>query len=61
MTKEKKPLHPGHSLAIGMAIGLFFVVAMDTIPIGICIGVALGAAYSANTKKEDNKKDKEDK
>ena len=26
---------------------------------GICIGVALGAAYSANTKKEENKKDKE--
>ena len=57
MTKEKKPLHPGHSLAIGMAIGLCFGIAMDNIPIGICIGVALGAAYSTNTKKEENKKD----
>ena len=42
-----------------MAIGLCFGVAMDNIPVGICIGVALGAAYSANTKKEENKKDKE--
>ena len=59
MSKEKKPLHPGQSLAIGMAIGLCFGIAMDNIPIGICIGVALGAAYSANTKKEEDKKDKE--
>ena len=61
MAKEKKPLHPGQSLAIGLAIGLGFGVAMDNIPIGICIGVALGAAYFTNTKKEENKKDKEDK
>ena len=59
MAKEKKPLHPGQSLAIGMAIGLCFGIAMDNIPIGICIGVALGVAYSANTKNEENKKDKE--
>ena len=61
MTKEKKPLHPGQSIAIGLAIGLGIGVAMDNIPIGICIGVALGAAHSANTKREENKKDKEDK
>ena len=61
MAKEKKPLHPGQSLAIGLAIGLGFGVAMDNIPIGLCIGVALGTAYSANAKKEKNTKDKEDK
>ena len=59
MAKEKKPLHPGHSLAIGMAIGLCFGVAMDNIPIGICIGVGLGTVYSAHAKREENKKDKE--
>ena len=59
MAKEKKPLHPGHSLAIGMAIGLCFGIAMDNIPIGICIGVALGAAYSTNARGKENKKDKE--
>ena len=57
MAKEKKPLHPGHSLAIGMAIGLCFGIAMDNIPIGLCIGVALGTAYSACFNK--NKEDKE--
>ena len=59
MEKEKKPLHPGQSLAIGIAIGMLIGVAMDNIPIGICIGVALGTAYSANARKEENKKDKE--
>ena len=59
MAKEKKPLHPGQYLSIGLAIGLMFGLAMDNIPIGICIGVALGAAYSTNTKREENKKDKE--
>ena len=61
MAKEKKPLHPGQCIAIGLVIGMGFGVAMDNIPIGICIGVALGAAYSTNAKKEENKKDKEDK
>ena len=61
MAKEKNPLHPGQSLAIGLAIGLGFGVAMDNIPIGMCIGAALGTAYSANARKEENKKDKEDK
>ena len=61
MAKEKKPLHPGQSLDIGLAIGMLIGVAMDNIPIGICIGVALGTAYSANARKEENKKDKEDK
>ena len=61
MAKEKKPLHPGQSLAIGIAIGMLIGVAMDNIPIGICIGAALGTAYSANARKEENKKDKEDK
>lgn len=46
-------------MAIGIAIGMMIGVAMDNIPIGICIGVALGTAYSANAKKEENKKDKE--
>ena len=61
MTKEKKPLHPGHSLAIGIAIGLLIGVAMGNIPIGICIGAGLGTLYAAGAKKEENKKDKEDK
>ena len=61
MKKEKKPLHPGQSLAIGIAIGMLIGVAMGNIPIGICIGVALGTAYSANARKEENKKDKGDK
>ena len=59
MAKEKKPLHPGQSLAIGLAIGLGFGVAMDNIPIGICIGAGLGTLYAASAKKEENKKDKE--
>ena len=59
MVKEKKPLHPGQILAIGLAIGLGFGVAMDNIPIGLCIGVALGAAYSTNARGKENKKDKE--
>jgi hypothetical protein len=61
MTKEKNPLHPGQCIAIGLAIGMLIGVAMDNIPIGMCIGAALGTAYSANVKKEKNKKDKEDK
>ncbi|MBO5984553.1 MAG: hypothetical protein J6P90_05990 [Rikenellaceae bacterium] len=59
MAKEKKPLHPGQSLAIGIAIGTAIGVAMDNIPIGICIGAGLATAYSANAKREENKKDKE--
>ena len=59
MTKEKKPLHPGQSLAIGIAIGTAIGVAMDNIPIGICIGAGLATAYSANAKRKENKKDKE--
>ena len=52
----KKPIRKGQYLSIGLAIGLMLGLAMDNIPIGLCIGVALGAAYSANTKKEENKK-----
>ena len=55
----KKPIKKGQYLSIGLAIGLMLGLAMDNIPIGLCIGVALGAAYSANTKREENKKDKE--
>ena len=59
MAKEKKPLHPGQSLAIGIAIGTAIGVAMDNIPIGICIGAGLATAYSANARRKENKKDKE--
>ncbi len=59
MKKEKKPLHPGQGLAIGIAIGMMIGVAMDNIPIGICIGAGLGTVYAAHAKKEENKKDKE--
>ena len=61
MAEEKKPLHPGQALAIGVALGLCIGVAMGNIPIGICIGAGLGTVYSAHAKKEENKKDKEDK
>ena len=37
MAKEKKPLHPGQSLAIGIAIGMLIGVAMDNIPILIVL------------------------
>lgn len=59
MTKEKKPLNQGQGIAIGLALGLCFGAAMDNIPLGLCIGVALGAAYDANSKKKENKEDKE--
>ena len=58
MSEEKRNMHKGHYLAIGMALGLCIGVAMDNIPIGICIGAGLGTAYAVNTKKEE-KKDKE--
>ena len=55
MAEDKKKLHPGHYLAIGIALGLCIGAAMGNIPIGICIGAGLGTAYAANAKKKENK------
>ena len=59
MVDKENKTSKGQYMAIGIAIGMMIGVAMDNIPIGICIGVALGTAYSANAKKEEDKKDKE--
>ena len=56
MSEEKKNLHKGHYLAIGMALGLGVGAAMGNIPIGLCIGLALGTAFGhfhTNKDKED--------
>lgn len=58
MEDEKKQLHKGHYLAIGMALGLCIGVAMKNIPIGICIGLALGTSYSAIANKNKDKEEK---
>lgn len=50
MAKEKKPLHPGQCIAIGLAIG--------NISLGICIGLGLGSAAALYEGKK--KKDKEE-
>jgi hypothetical protein len=55
MAEDKKKLHQGHYLAIGIALGLCIGVAMGNIPIGICIGAGLGTAYSAKLNKYEKK------